>query len=219
MEYSSRKHLILEVNREAKLIVKAPLGTEDATIATAIEQKKLWIYEKLNHPSKYKKHINPKRLITGETFEYLGRNYKLKIISDEDLKGLQFKNRFYITEKERTNGRELFKNWYLKKAKEKLIPKITYYANQLGVEYNQVLISDLKYRWGSCTIKNNLNFNYRLIKAPHHVIDYIIVHELTHLIEPNHSPRFWNLVEITFPKHKEAREWLNLNGQKLELEL
>lgn len=219
VEYSDRKHLTIEVNRDAELVIKAPINTDESIISSAIEKKKLWIYEKINHPAKYKRHFEPKRLINGETFEYLGRNYKLKIIDDDSSVGLAFNNGFLLTAKERVNGQKLFKDWYQLKAKEKLIPKIRNYASHLGVNYQRILISDLKYRWGSCTVNNNLNFNYRLIRAPHHVIDYIIVHELTHLIEPNHSPRFWNLVGITFPKYKEAREWLRLNGQKLEVEV
>jgi predicted metal-dependent hydrolase len=86
----------------------------------------------------------------------------------------------------------------------------------LGVTYNQILISDLKYRWASCTPKNNLNFNWRIIKAPIFVVDYLIVHELAHLIEPNHTPAFWNIVAVQVPRHELAKEWLRKHGSLLE---
>lgn len=87
------------------------------------------------------------------------------------------------------------------------------YALQLGVEYNDILISDLKYRWGSCTLKGNLNFNWRLIKAPQFVFNYVVIHELAHLIELNHSERFWNIMKVQMPNYLEAKEWLKGNEE------
>ncbi len=83
----------------------------------------------------------------------------------------------------------------------------------------QAKIVDNRYRWGSCTVKDNVNFNWRLIKAPMFVIDYVIVHELAHLIEANHTPRFWNIVRAQSPKMEKAKQWLMENGQILEEEV
>jgi hypothetical protein len=215
IEYSSRKRLLLEVSRDTQLIVKAPFDTPIEVVEAAIEKKKLWIYQKMQHPQKYALNTPRKELKSGETFEYLGKNYKLKLIDEEGV--FRFKNRFYLSANLKATGKELFVNWYQTKAREKMEPLIGYYANLLGVQYDKILVSDLRFRWGSCTPKKNLNFNWRLIKAPHFVLNYIIVHELVHLIEPNHSPRFWDLVAITYPKYEEAKEWLKRNGQKLEI--
>ena len=100
--------------------------------------------------------------------------------------------------------------------KNEIIPKVRFYANNLGVTYNKIMISDLKYRWGSCTPKDNLNFNWRLIKAPMFVIEYVIVHELAHLLEGNHTPEFWNIVKVQVPNYEKAKEWLKENGEMLE---
>ncbi|MGE7687086.1 M48 family metallopeptidase [Peribacillus simplex] len=89
-------------------------------------------------------------------------------------------------------------------------------ARQLGVDVAKVKIVDNRYRWGSCTINNNVNLNWRLIKAPMFVIDYVIVHELAHLIESNHTPRFWNIVRSQIPTTDKAKRWLKENGQLLE---
>ena len=80
----------------------------------------------------------------------------------------------------------------------------------------KILISDLKYRWGSCTPKDNLNFNWRLIKAPMFVIDYVIVHELTHLMESNHTAQFWNIIEAQLPDSQKAKDWLKEHGAIIE---
>ncbi|MCK9363349.1 MAG: DUF45 domain-containing protein [Syntrophales bacterium] len=89
-------------------------------------------------------------------------------------------------------------------------------ARELGVNVAGIKIKDSRYRWGSCTVKNNVGFNWRLIKAPMFVIDYVIVHELAHLIETNHTPRFWNVVRTQAPMMDKAKVWLKENGQLLE---
>lgn len=89
----------------------------------------------------------------------------------------------------------------------------------LNLGYNKVMISDLKYRWGSCTPKNNLNFNWRLIKAPMFVIEYVIVHELAHFLESNHTLRFWNIVSVQVPHYQKAKGWLKEHGDLLEQDL
>jgi predicted metal-dependent hydrolase len=80
-------------------------------------------------------------------------------------------------------------------------------------------ITDSKFRWGSCTVKNNLSFNWCLIKAPMSVIDYVLIHELAHLIEANHTPRFWNIVKAQHPATGRAKDWLKDHGELLEQNL
>ncbi|MCR5508630.1 MAG: M48 family metallopeptidase [Lachnospiraceae bacterium] len=98
------------------------------------------------------------------------------------------------------------------RAKDVIIAKVIYYAGILGVTYGRVTIRHQKTIWGSCSRKGNLNFNCMLIKAPDRVIDYVVVHELCHRKEMNHSRRFWSLVESVIPDHKECRKWLRDEG-------
>jgi predicted metal-dependent hydrolase len=86
----------------------------------------------------------------------------------------------------------------------------------MGVEFNLAKITDSKYLWGSCTSKNNVNFNWRLIKAPMFVINYVVVHELAHLLESNHTSTFWNIVAVQVPNYQLAKNWLRDNGNTLE---
>ena len=111
---------------------------------------------------------------------------------------------------------EALREWYIGKAKEKIVPRVKHHARQLGVDVAEVKIVDNRFRWGSCTLKDNVNFSWRLIKAPMFVIDYVIVHELSHLIEANHTPRFWNIVCTQAPTIDKAKAWLKENGQLLE---
>lgn len=99
-----------------------------------------------------------KEFTTGETIRYLGRNYRLEI-TDEATDVIQFASRFYVSRRQKSHAAELFQAWYMECAREKLLPRIRHFAETMGVKYERLLISDLKYRWASCTPKNNLNFN------------------------------------------------------------
>ena len=104
------------------------------------------------------------------------------------------------------------------KAKRIIPPKVHRYAALMGVTYGRITIRFQKSRWGSCSGKGNLNFNCLLMKAPDEVIDYVVVHELCHRKQMNHSPRFWAEVERILPDYKERRAWLKKNGNELLLE-
>lgn len=216
--YSARKTLQISVERDRSVIVRAPEGTPHKKIEDAVESKKLWLYEKLRHPQKYKETTHSKELVSGTSLLYLGKEYKLDFVGDV-FDGVVFESKFLISRTAKPIAAQLLKDWYMESAKRILRPKVKTYARQLGVTYNQVLISDLKYRWGSCTPKNNLNFNWRLVKAPMSVIEYVIIHELTHLLEPNHTPRFWGIIKTQSPNYAKAKEWLKDYGDLLEAQI
>ena len=104
---------------------------------------------------------------------------------------------------------------YRDKAREIFEQKVSYYAQMMGVSYGRIAIRDQKTRWGSCNGEGNLNFNWRLIFAPAGVLDYVVVHELAHRKEMNHSPRFWKVVEDTMPEYRKYQKWLKENGRGL----
>ena len=214
---SKRRKLTISVERDSKVIVHVPEGTSAEKIEKVSESKRQWIFEKIRHAQKYKKrpHAPGKELVSGESALYMGRSYQIEILKI-DLEKVDFKNKFLIPQHLRTEGREVLRDWYIEKAKERIIPRVKRIAQDLGVDYSEAKIVDNKYRWGSCTPKNNVHLNWRLIKAPMFVIDYVIVHELAHLIEPNHNDRFWNIVRTHNPNAEKAKEWLKSNGQLLE---
>ncbi|MBX7141820.1 MAG: M48 family metallopeptidase [Chitinophagales bacterium] len=213
--YSDRKTLDISVQRDRSIVVRAPLGADESKIHAAIEKKRMWLFEKTHHPQKYKVGIYPKEFVSGESIMFLGKLYKLSV-EKTDFKGVKFDNRFEISKSSQPNASAIFKEWYKQQAEEKIIPKVEYFATHLGVRFKNIKVLDLKYRWGSCTPKDNLNFNWRLVKAPMYVIDYIIVHELVHLLEVGHTDRFWNIVKTQVPKFNKAKEWLKENGGLLE---
>ena len=214
---AKRQKLTITVERDRRVIVHAPVGTPEEKIREVVEAKRQWIYEKTSHSQKYRDlpHAPGKELVSGESARYLGRQYRIEVV-EAGLAEVRFSQRFLVPGADASGRRALMRDWYLKRAHEKILPRVAESARQLGVVYKRVKIVDNRYRWGSCTVNDNVNFNWRLIKAPMFVIDYVVVHELAHLLEANHTPRFWNIVRAQAPTMEKARVWLREHGQILE---
>ncbi len=212
-----RRSLTITVERDRAVIVHAPDDAPDEAIEQAVASKRQWIYEKLSHPQKYHGLPHPpgKELVNGESALYLGRQYRIELVS-ADMAKVELAQRFLIPKQEAAKRADAMKEWYIGKANERIIPRVMQHARQLGVDVTRIRIVDNHYRWGSCTPTGNISLNWRLIKAPMFVIDYVIVHELAHLIEANHTPVFWNTVRAQAPTMDKARAWLKENGQMLE---
>jgi predicted metal-dependent hydrolase len=149
---------------------------------------------------------------------YLGRDYRIEV--RETASGeIEFSNLFLVPPAQQAKRREVLRDWYIERAKEKILDRVGQHARELGVDFAAAKIVDNRYRWGSCTVNNNVSFNWRLIKAPMFVVDYVIVHELAHLIEPNHTSRFWSIVRAKTPTMEKAKAWLKEHGQVLEEEV
>lgn len=107
------------------------------------------------------------------------------------------------------------KNSYRCQAGKVLAARAAYYAEQMGVDYGRITVKETKTRWGSCSTKGNLNFHWKLILMPQEILDYVVVHELAHRREMNHSERFWKIVRGILPDYEERRKWLKENGWKM----
>ena len=213
--FSKRRTATISIERDSSVLVRAPEGISTDKLDNIIEQKKLWIYEQ----SKEKKETSSpkmiKEFVNGETVFYLGNRYTLDIVtSDEDF--VEIDGRFITCGSTREKAKEVFINWFLNKANETIPSRVDYYADRVGVDYKSISISALKYTWGSCSPSGALNFNWQLIKAPSYVIDYVIVHEVAHLLELNHTAKFWQIVKTQLPHYLKSKAWLKENGRMLE---
>lgn len=217
---SKRTKVTITIERDRKVIVHAPNHASDEAIAQIVESKRHWIYEKTRHSQKYsgRPHAPGKELVNGESALYLGRSYRIEIV-DKETECIRFSQRFLIPASFLHHKKGAMRKWYIAQAKERILPRVGKQARELGVSFGRARIVDSRYRWGSCTVCNNINLNWRLIKAPIFVADYVIAHELSHLLEPNHTPRFWNIVRTQIPKMDRARDWLREHGQLLEEEV
>ena len=216
---AKRTKITITVERDRTVVVQAPNHASDEAIARIVEAKRCWIYEKTGHGQKYTDRPHPpgKELVNGEAALYLGRRYRIEIVDDET-ECIRFDQRFMIPGSSARHRKDAMREWYIARARERILPRVVKRARDLGVSFGQARIVDSRYRWGSCTVRDNINLNWRLIKAPMFVVDYVISHELAHLLEPNHTPRFWNIVKTHVPAMDKARGWLREHGQILEEE-
>jgi predicted metal-dependent hydrolase len=213
---SARKSIGITVERDRRVIVRAPHEASDQSVSAAVASKRFWIWQKLRDPNKYPDPLPAKEFVTGETLLFLGQPYTLVFVEGKSgtvkLVGEQFEVGFA----DQDRSKELFKAWYLGEARACLGPRIATLAAEMGIGYRRICVRELRYRWASCTPAGTLSFNWRIVQAPMIVVDYLIVHELAHVREPNHSPEFWNLVAVHAPNWSAARGWLKQNGSGLE---
>jgi hypothetical protein len=226
---SSRKTIGIIVNADQGLLVRSPKRTSIRQIKSLLTKKDDWILKKLKKMSEIKAPPKAKEFISGETLLYLGREYKLKLAAGADLNELkvdleQDKVAVYYpaefdndNEKRKAAVREQLISWYRSQAKKEINKLIDLHKINLNVEPNKIVIKKQKKRWGSCSSKKNLNFNWKIIMAPLEIIEYLVVHELVHLIHPNHSKKFWQTVAEIIPDYEEKKEWLRINGRRLTI--
>ena len=203
------------------LQVRVPEHLEDQRVAEILKQKRPWIRSKVAELQRVPPHRS-KELVSGETFPYLGRNYRLKVQEGHQvgvcLSGGYLRATIRPTEQNETQElriQQYLHNWYRSRALERLQDKTHRYAKQIGVSPAGISVRNFKSRWGSCDKKREVVFNWNIIKAPHSIVDYVVIHELCHLIHPNHSKVFWELVgrhDASYPEH---RQWLRKTGAGL----
>lgn len=211
---SFRKTISMKFNNLWELVIKAPYFTSDKTINNFIEKNQSWIEKTKNNLLEKIKIFD-----FGEKFFYLWNEYVL--LSDWVSEKIKFDwINFYLSEKHKNKIKEKLLEFYKMESSFYIKTKVIELASVNDLHYNTIKITSAKTRWGSCTSKKNLNFSFRLIMSPKSTIDYVIVHELAHLLEMNHSPKFWYNVGVFFEKldvwnYKEHQKWLKINWNKL----
>jgi len=204
LEYSNRKSLGITVTPELSVLVKAPIDTSMEKVKEKLRKKAPWIIRQQSFFLSFHPKTPARKFIGGETHLYLGRQYRLQIGPGE-LESVKLKGKFIeVTTNEKSSAKQLVKEWYLQNAKTKfhsiakpLIEKFRKYK----VEPSSIVFRDMPTRWGSCTPKGKVILNPELIKAPKGCIEYVIIHELCHLIHHDHTQKFIDL------QTREMRDW------------
>lgn len=200
VQYGKRKKLAIQIDAIGRVIVKAPKHTPEEIIINAIRQNEKWIQGKLEEVSKVREHLEIRSYDPQGKFLYLGKEYFLHELIDT--KGLE-------EEALKVNLRK----FYMASCKKIISERIQIYQQQLGVKPKVIEFGEYKSQWGSCNSNKRIAFNYKLIMAPVEVIDYVIVHELCHLIHMNHDRSFWRRVGSILPDYKERQQFLAMNGR------
>lgn len=206
---------------EGKVSVVVPRSTSAEKVQALVSRKTRLIREKL---LLHREHQPPKskEYVSGECFTYLGRNYRLKVESGSTksvkLKGGSLVVQVSPSVKKREHYvQSALTDWYREHALERLQDKVERYSKLVRVSPSSVDVRSFSGRWGSCSTKGKMEFNWRVIVAPNRIVDYVVVHELCHLHHHNHSQEFWKCVERVLPDYAESKEWLRVNGRSLNV--
>ena len=214
---SNRKTVSIFVERDGSVSALVPDSLENETIKEVLSSKSYLIHKNLAEWEQLNERQVLREYVSGQSFLYLGRNYRLKLV-DDTLGELVFKqNTFFMGRSEVRSGEAYFIAFYKKKLELKLKNLIPIYENRLGVKASDFKVMDLQNRWASCTKKGNVNFHWKCAMAPIDVMHYIVAHELAHLIHMNHNAAFWNAVDKVVPNYSESLNWLKYNGAGMSL--
>lgn len=207
--FSKRKTLGITVKPDGKVIVKAPINTDLELIEEKIRKRISWILRQQNFFRSFGEATPKRRFISGESHLYMGRQYILRV-SDGKKNEVKYKGRYFEVEcTDRKKVETLMKDWYLARAKIKFPeiaePILSYFEN-MNVSPKGIYIKQMENRWGSCTRSGKIILNSELIKAPHPCIEYVITHEMCHLLHPNHTKEFFALLSSIMP---DWEKWKN----------
>ncbi len=197
--------------------VRVPQSLSDKRIQDLIQKRSVWIKRKIKEQAD-RPTSKPKEYVSGESFSYLGKTHRLKVVDGAE-PSLKMKGGRLVASvpKDAKNRKSLVESlvtdWYQSHADQKLREKVKRFAPIVGVEPRSIAVKAYKARWGSCTSSGDISFNWKIIEAPHRVVDYVVIHELCHMLEHNHSPKYWKHVERYVPDWQSCRHWLKHNLQ------
>jgi predicted metal-dependent hydrolase len=210
---SRRKSVQITVDRGGELLLSAPEGCATRVMEKFVREKRFWIYTKLAEKDALGPPAPKKHFVSGEGFAYLGRNYRLLVVADQDVPLKLERGRFRMSRAAAARGSEHLVRWYTEHGQSWLEDRVERFRRRVGVEPSAVTVQDLGYRWGSCGKGGRLFFHWRTILLPPPIIEYVVVHELVHLLEPHHTPAFWTRVERAMPDFEQRKRWLAERGR------
>jgi predicted metal-dependent hydrolase len=211
------RHARLEVARESGLTAVIPQRYDMKRLPAFLESNKRWILYALREYCSPTARIAEKRS-RSNTVPYLGEYLEVVCRDNGDgIPTIRIEGNILVVSAVPSGDGLLItalEKWYRKEAANLIREKADKISTHMGLSYHRTVIKGMRSRWGSCSVKGNLNFNWKLILLPETVIDYVIIHELTHLKEMNHGRKFWELVAKECPEWRERRKWLTKNGRE-----
>jgi predicted metal-dependent hydrolase len=219
---SRRTTADIVVERDGRVIIRAPTRLLDEDIEDIVESKRYWIYKTLAEW----RDLNATRVLreyrNGEGFLYLGRSYRLSLVADQDEPLVLRTGRFclrrdLVDHGEVAAAKSAFREYFIVRGQERITQRVHYYAPKVGVTARDIEVRELGHRWASCSPKGNLAFHWKCMMASPTIIDYIVVHELCHIHFMDHNQAFWNEIDKVMPDYHERKEWLRKNGAAMDL--
>lgn len=221
--YDATMNYTLKISTRAKRIslrvidgevcVTAPKRHSKRLVETFIHENQAWIEKQKRKQAGIDKHIQKQRYEAGGQFRYLG-DWVTIVLDDVDDVSLDGKT---LTLPKATDLQKAIHLWMIEQAQVLLTQKVHCLAEKLGVQVKRIQLGKFKSKWGSAHTDGTLKFSWPIIQAPEKIIDYLVIHEVAHLIEMNHSHKFWAIVESLCPTYKERKKWLKEQSQKLSI--
>jgi predicted metal-dependent hydrolase len=212
-----RRTIGITVEREGALSVAAPEFADAGQIEKAVRGKLFWVFAKLAEKELLFHPAPEKEYVSGEGFHYLGRKYRLLLIDEPDSHSqppLRLRNgRFQLLRASQPVAAELFVRWYSAHALAWIRQRVAALAPRIGQGPREVRVRDLSNRWGSCG-DGGVNFHWRTIRLPPSLVEYVVAHELVHLLEPRHNANFWSRLERVLPDWRERKRQLAESGSR-----
>ena len=214
-----RRTIAITIERDGRVVLRAPAKTARDTLHQFVQEKRPWIKKKLLQIRQEQTHVHPRAFVSGETFFYLGDSYPLKVThSPNGAPPLAFiGGEFQLNERFKGDREALFVAWYKKQAETLIRQRIDRYREVMDIPSVQERITSAQYQWGGCSSRDRITFSWRIVLAPLPMVDYVVVHELAHLRERNHSSNFWKIVEDILPDYRVRRQWLREHRYLLDV--
>jgi len=218
----ARKTTDIVIERNGTISVRPPESYTPEQVDSVVRAKRLWIYRNIAEWRDMNACAVTSDWVEGESFLYLGRSYRLSLVSNTETDLQLLSGRFCLNRKLVENGgveaaKAAFKKYYSWRGLSRFAERVNHLAPKVGVTVQDVRVRDTGYRWASCSNSGSLQFHWKCMMAPARVIDYLVVHELCHLHHRDHGDAFWNEVDKVIPDYRERKEWLRKNGASLSL--
>ncbi|CAB1207558.1 M48 family metallopeptidase [Acinetobacter bouvetii] len=207
--------ILIKVHPDCRVVVSAPEQAEDIEVLKAVQKRSRWIYQQLREFRQQLEFITPRQYVSGESHYYLGKQYQLKVLEDpqhpQGVKLLRGKLEVTVHQKSANKVQILLEDWYKTRAKNVFAKRLDHVLERAlwVAECPAFRILTMQTQWGSCSPKGLLTLNPYLVKAPVQCIDYVILHELCHLAEHNHSERFYQLMTQVQPDWEKIKKQLD----------
>ena len=211
-----RKTISIQIHADGKVIVRAPLRAPMRDITAFVESKSAWINEKRALMLQRAASKPVRQFTSGEKFWFLGAQIPLRVVEKQRVT-LVLKDEFLLASQAQDRAPEIFEAWYKVHALKVISERVLVLAAQHGYQFEKIRITSARTRWGSCSSRGTLSFTWRLVMAPLEAVDYVVIHELTHLKIKNHSPVLWAEVARLMPSYKRGHDWLKKNGHLLTI--
>lgn len=215
-----RKTVQLKLTNSNSLDIVAPLGCQLATIEKIVVQKSKWILSRIAQLTALSAIPVNQHIQDGSAILYQGEIFQLRFSYNNTTPPVYIRGQeLVIALPDQSISPEYIagqlRKWYVHTAAQHLAHRTSYWSANLKVCPKRISIKDQKTRWGSCSSSGTVSYNWRILMAPPSVMDYLVIHELCHFLEPNHSRKFWSLVETFSPTYRQERNWLKKNGPLL----